>query len=136
MICIWAVDSLHIAPGTNEYIWNGRTDDAFTEAARFRGVASRGALGAVARFWQRTYAPDYIGLVLLIVWLLYGMTIIYTNALVSSKVSTDNRRTDYDIHGAISSHVHHYNINLKYPHALVERVPVCKTAHIRLELQR
>jgi diacylglycerol diphosphate phosphatase / phosphatidate phosphatase len=30
-------------------------------------VASRGALGAVARFWQRTYAPDYLGLVVLII---------------------------------------------------------------------
>jgi len=25
----------------------------------------QGALGAVARFWQRSYAPDYVGIVLL-----------------------------------------------------------------------
>lgn len=25
----------------------------------------QGALGAIARFWQRSYAPDYLGIVLL-----------------------------------------------------------------------
>jgi hypothetical protein len=65
--------------------------------------ASRGALGAIARFWRRTYAPDYVGLVILIVG--YSMVCLPIWS-ISRKPSPDMRTIGYDFHGAIPSHVH------------------------------
>jgi hypothetical protein len=78
-----------------------------SQARRDSGlVASRGALGAVARFWQRTFAPDYIGLVLLIIGY-FMVRSVYVQCVQSlTTASTDIYYIDCDICRAFSSHVH------------------------------
>ncbi|KAF8850112.1 acid phosphatase/Vanadium-dependent haloperoxidase [Acephala macrosclerotiorum] len=67
------------------------------------GLASRtGWIGSVARFWEKTYAPDYVGLALLLT----------AYILLVFLVEPFHRMFFIN------------NINLQYPHALVERVPV------------
>ncbi|KAF4631138.1 hypothetical protein G7Y89_g6994 [Cudoniella acicularis] len=66
-----------------------------------QGLAGQtGWIGSVARFWEKTYAPDYVGLVLLA-----------TAYLVIEFIMEPFHRLFF-----IS------NINLQYPHAEVERV--------------
>lgn len=55
-----------------------------------------GALGAAARFWQRSYAPDYLGIVLLEV----AYELVGASCLEESK--------DLNIY-------HHTDGNLRYP---------------------
>ncbi|CZR59918.1 related to diacylglycerol pyrophosphate phosphatase [Phialocephala subalpina] len=67
------------------------------------GLASRtGWIGSIARFWEKTYAPDYVGLALLLT----------AYILLVFLVEPFHRMFFIN------------NINLQYPHALVERVPV------------
>jgi len=67
------------------------------------GLATRrGWIGSVARFWEKTYAPDYV-----------GFAVLLTAYLVIQFFAEPFRRMFF-----LS------NINLQYPHALVERVSV------------
>lgn len=67
------------------------------------GLAARtGWIGAIARFWQKTYAPDYVGFALLLTAYL----------LIVFFVEPFHRMFFIN------------NININYPHALQERVPV------------
>jgi diacylglycerol diphosphate phosphatase / phosphatidate phosphatase len=98
-------------------------------------VATRGTFGAVARFWQRTFAPDYVGLVVLIIS--YSMV-----CLSICSMSSHSQQLQLTYITQIVTFVEPFhrmftlnNIDLQYPHAEVERVPVCKTVPIRLELQ-
>ena len=69
-------------------------------------VARRGALGAVARFWERTFAPDYIGLVLLIIGYFMVRSVYMQCVRSLTTASTDIYYIDCDICRAFSSHVH------------------------------
>ncbi len=64
-VCIWAV-ILYISPGLMSTY--GSVEPTMPSPARRDSglVANRGALSAVARFGQRTYALDYVGLLALI----------------------------------------------------------------------
>ncbi|KFZ12975.1 hypothetical protein V502_06835 [Pseudogymnoascus sp. VKM F-4520 (FW-2644)] len=67
------------------------------------GLTSKpGVVGAVARFWQKTYAPDYVGLA----------------ALIAAYVVLEFNTTPFHRLFELS------NINIAYPHAEHERVPV------------
>ncbi|KFY11372.1 hypothetical protein V492_04500 [Pseudogymnoascus sp. VKM F-4246] len=67
------------------------------------GLTSKpGFIGAVARFWQKTYAPDYVGLAVLIA------------AYIVLEFNTTPFHRLFDLG----------NIDLAYPHAEHERVPV------------
>ncbi|PMD65738.1 acid phosphatase/Vanadium-dependent haloperoxidase [Hyaloscypha bicolor E] len=67
------------------------------------GLAARtGWIGSLARFWQKTYAPDYLGFTLLMV------------AYFSIQFFVEPFHRMFFIN----------NINILYPHALQERVPV------------
>ncbi|KAK6602151.1 pap2 domain protein [Botrytis cinerea] len=67
------------------------------------GLTSKpGWIGAVARFWEKSYAPDYVGFVLLL------------TAYVLIEFLQEPFHRMFFIN----------NINIQYPHALVERVPV------------
>ncbi|KZF21005.1 acid phosphatase/Vanadium-dependent haloperoxidase [Xylona heveae TC161] len=61
-----------------------------------------GILGAIARFWQRSYAADYLGIILLLV----------ASALVQFFLEPFHRMFSLD------------DLAIKFPHAAVERVPV------------
>jgi diacylglycerol diphosphate phosphatase/phosphatidate phosphatase len=61
-----------------------------------------GFIGSAARFWEKTYAPDYVGFVLLLT----------AYMLVEYLVEPFHRMFFIN------------NINLLYPHAIEERVPV------------
>ncbi|RDW75459.1 hypothetical protein BP6252_06601 [Coleophoma cylindrospora] len=65
-------------------------------------AARKGWVGSVARFWEKTYAPDYVGFALLLT------AYLLTQFLIEPfhRMFTLN------------------NINIQYPHALVERVSV------------
>ncbi|TGO69489.1 hypothetical protein BOTNAR_0010g00250 [Botryotinia narcissicola] len=67
------------------------------------GLTSKpGWIGAVARFWEKSYAPDYVGFVLLL------------TAYILIEFLQEPFHRMFFIN----------NINIQYPHALVERVPV------------
>ncbi|KFZ05089.1 hypothetical protein V501_08688 [Pseudogymnoascus sp. VKM F-4519 (FW-2642)] len=67
------------------------------------GLTSKpGVIGAVARFWQKTYAPDYVGLAVLIA------------AYIVLEFNTTPFHRLFELG----------NIDLAYPHAEHERVPV------------
>jgi len=67
------------------------------------GLAARtGWIGSIARFWQKTYAPDYVGFTLLLT--AYLLIVLF--------VEPFHRMFFIN------------NINISYPHALQERVPV------------
>ncbi|KAI9048822.1 hypothetical protein LZ554_007653 [Drepanopeziza brunnea f. sp. 'monogermtubi'] len=71
--------------------------------SRVQGLAAQaGCIGSIARFWEKTYAPDYLGLALLFTAYL----------LLVFLVQPFHRMFFIN------------NINIQYPHALVERVPV------------
>jgi len=65
-------------------------------------AAQTGWIGSVARFWEKTYAPDYVGFVLLLA----------AYFLVQFLIEPFHRLFFLS------------NINIQYPHAEVERVPV------------
>ncbi|KAH8587128.1 phosphatidic acid phosphatase type 2/haloperoxidase [Bisporella sp. PMI_857] len=65
-------------------------------------AAQTGWIGSLARFWEKTYAPDYVGFLLLVA----------AYILIVSFVTPFHRMFFIS------------NINLQYPHALVERVSV------------
>ncbi|KAL3421647.1 pap2 domain protein [Phlyctema vagabunda] len=65
-------------------------------------AAQQGWIGSVARFWEKTYAPDYVGFAFLLV----------AYFLVQLLLTPFHRMFTLN------------NINIQYPHALVERVPV------------
>ncbi|XMA17478.1 hypothetical protein WAI453_010269 [Rhynchosporium graminicola] len=65
-------------------------------------AAQTGWIGSIARFWEKTYAADYLGFALL----LTAYVLLVTFAEPFHRLFFVN------------------NINLQYPHALVERVPV------------
>jgi len=64
--------------------------------------ARTGWIGSVARFWEKTYAPDYVGLALLL------------SAYILLVFLVEPFHRMFFIN----------NINIQYPHAAVERVPV------------
>jgi len=67
------------------------------------GLASRsGWIGSVARFWEKTYAPDYVGFALLVT----------AYMLIQFFMEPFHRMFFLN------------NINIQYPHALIERVSV------------
>ncbi|KFY47098.1 hypothetical protein V495_02101 [Pseudogymnoascus sp. VKM F-4514 (FW-929)] len=67
------------------------------------GLTSKpGVIGAVARFWQKTYAPDYVGVAVLVA----------AYIVLEFKTTPFHRLFDLG------------NIDIAYPHAEVERVPV------------
>ncbi|OBT46684.1 hypothetical protein VE00_02639 [Pseudogymnoascus sp. WSF 3629] len=67
------------------------------------GLTSKpGVIGAVARFWQKTYAPDYVGLAVLIA------------AYIVLEFNTTPFHRLFELG----------NIDLAYPHAEHQRVPV------------
>ncbi|KAG0645806.1 putative diacylglycerol pyrophosphate phosphatase 1 [Hyphodiscus hymeniophilus] len=67
------------------------------------GLTSRtGWIGSVARFWEKTYAPDYVGFAALIT----------AYMLIQFLMEPFHRMFFLN------------NLNIQYPHALVERVPV------------
>lgn len=61
-----------------------------------------GWMGSIARFWERTYAPDYVGFTLLLI------------AYILIQFFAEPFHRMFFIN----------NINIMYPHAMVERVPV------------
>jgi len=65
-------------------------------------AAQTGWIGSIARFWQKTYAPDYLGFALLL------------TAYFSIQFFVEPFHRMFFIN----------NINILYPHALIERVPV------------
>lgn len=77
----------------------------------------QGALGAIARFWQRSYAPDYLGFIVLeVAYELVGSLqldrkscLLWTQ--ITSFVTPFHRMFTLDDH------------NIQYPHTLIERVP-------------
>jgi len=73
-----------------------------TQSPQGRLATQTGWLGSVARFWQKTYAPDYVGFSILLLG--YIMIVLF--------VEPFHRMFFIN------------NINIMYPHALVERVPV------------
>jgi len=76
---------------------NGRTNRPVG-----RLVDRTGCTGSVARFWQKTYAPDYVAFALLLTaYILVQLLMEPFHRLFSLR-----------------------NLNIQYPHALVERVPV------------
>ncbi|KAI6712309.1 hypothetical protein JHW43_005166 [Diplocarpon mali] len=65
-------------------------------------VANAGWIGSIARFWEKTYASDYLGLALLFaayILLVFFVTPFHRMFFIN-------------------------NINIQYPHTLAERVPV------------
>ncbi|KAI9803581.1 MAG: hypothetical protein M1825_001924 [Sarcosagium campestre] len=64
-------------------------------------VRRAGIVGSIARFWQRSYAADYVGLLIILVGYV----------LMKIFVEPFHRMFSLD------------NIAIQYPHALVERVP-------------
>ncbi|KFX91508.1 hypothetical protein V490_05867 [Pseudogymnoascus sp. VKM F-3557] len=67
------------------------------------GLTSKpGVIGAVARFWQKTYAPDYVGVAVLVA----------AYIVLEFKTTPFHRLFDLG------------NIDIAYPHAEIERVPV------------
>ncbi|KAK2745173.1 hypothetical protein FQN55_006297 [Onygenales sp. PD_40] len=80
------------------------TRDGSTSRDRVPGaLTSRpGIVGALARFWQRSYAADYVSLIVIVVgWI-----------LIQLFVRPFHRMFSLD------------NASIQFPHALIERVPV------------
>lgn len=65
-------------------------------------TSNPGWIGSIARFWEKTYAPDYVGFSLLL------------TAYILIQFFAEPFHRMFFIN----------NINIMYPHALVERVPV------------
>ncbi|KAL2373767.1 hypothetical protein RJ035_000157 [Blastomyces gilchristii] len=80
-------------------------DDLLQRNKSLSAIASRpGVLGALARFWLRSYAADYVSLIVLVVgWI-----------LIQIFVRPFYRMFTLD------------NVSIQFPFAEVERVPVCE----------
>lgn len=83
-------------------------------------AAKRGFVGSVARFWQKTYAPDYVGLTILVV--AYILVLIAFSIIVQSWLTSSSQLENF----AVPFHrmFRLDDPNLQYPHAEVERVPL------------
>lgn len=82
-----------------------------------------GILGSVSRFWNRSYAADYVGFALLLLaYSLVGLAM--TRIRVSRLTVAQIQVLVEPFHRMFSID----NISIQYPHATVERVPVSTQA--------
>ncbi|KAF2824040.1 PAP2-domain-containing protein [Ophiobolus disseminans] len=104
---VWTLEEIEtqIAIAQQEIAeWNARAEQGEVEGWRIAHdvINSPGFIGAAARFWQRSYASDYVGLAILITGYI----------LIQFLAEPFHRMFFLD------------NLAIGYPHAEVERVPV------------